>query len=145
MMRPIRSHRLSEWLIASCGIWYIAIGIYFLFLRPTFLPEDLRYLDNSLVELRAKVPGLESWLDHVFTVAGGFMAASGTLIVYVGWVVMPLRLRGIAPLLAIAGSLSLGLMSAVNFALQSDFRWILVAPPAIWAAALLVYIAERRE
>ncbi|WFT80507.1 hypothetical protein QA634_00900 [Methylobacterium sp. CB376] len=30
------------------------------------------------------------------------------------------------------------LMSAVNFAIQSDFRWLLVAPPIVWTFGLLV-------
>jgi hypothetical protein len=145
VVQRIRSHRLSEWLIASCGVWCIAIGLYFIFLRPAFLPEDLRYMGIGLAELQAKVPGLNSWLDNVFTVMGGFMAGGGALIAYLGWVVLPLRLPGIALLLAISGSVSLGLMSAVNFSIQSDFRWVLVAPTAIWVVAIVVYIVERRK
>lgn len=145
MVLRIRSHRLSKWLIASCGVWCIAIGLYFVFLRPAFLPEDLHYMGIGLAELQDKVPGLNGWLDNVFTVMGGFMAGGGALIAYVGWVVLPLRLPGIALLLAISGSLTLGLMSAVNFSIHSDFRWVLVAPPAIWAVAVVVYFMERRE
>ena len=145
VMHRIQPHRLSEWLIAACGVWCIAIGLYFIFLRPTFLPEDLRYMGIGLAELRAKVPGLPIWLENVFTVMGGFMAGTGALMVYVGWVVMPRRLPGVALLLASSGSFTLGLMSAVNFSIHSDFRWVLVAPPAIWAVAVVVYIVERRE
>ena len=58
---------------------------------------------------------------------------------------MPRRLPDIAVLLAISGSLTLGLMSAVNFSIHSDFRWVLVVPPAIWAVAIVAHIVERRE
>ncbi len=40
------------------------------------------------------------------------------------------------------GLLSLVLMSAINFALGSDFRWLLVAPVLVWLAAML--LLERR-
>ena len=36
-----------------------------------------------------------------------------------------------------------GLMSAVNFFLHSDFRWLLVLPLIGWAAAVLLYLAKR--
>ncbi len=38
----------------------------------------------------------------------------------------------------VAGTASVLLMSAVNFAIQSDFRWLLVAPPIVWTFGLLV-------
>ena len=37
----------------------------------------------------------------------------------------------------IAGLLSVVMMSAVNFALASDFRWLLVAPVIFWLAAVI--------
>ena len=37
----------------------------------------------------------------------------------------------------VAGLLSVVLMSAVNFALGSDFRWLLVVPVVLWLAALV--------
>jgi hypothetical protein len=30
------------------------------------------------------------------------------------------------------GALTVGLMSAINFVLHSDFRWLLVLPPIRW-------------
>ncbi len=38
--------------------------------------------------------------------------------------------------MVIAGALTVGLISAVNFAL--DFKWLLVLPPIAWAAGLLL-------
>jgi hypothetical protein len=107
---------VPEWLIVSCGVWHIGLGLYFIFLRPALLPEDLRYMGANLYTLQAAVPRLTEWLGKVFTVVGGFMTGGGALIVYVGWTVMPARLRGTAWVLATAGALTLGLMSAVNFA-----------------------------
>lgn len=75
-------------------------------------------------------PRLAAWLAKVFTVMGGFMAGTGVLIAYLGWKVMPLRTRVMTAALALTGALTLVLMSAVNFALQSDFRWFLALPRA---------------
>jgi hypothetical protein len=44
----------------------------------------------------------------------------------------------------VTGALSVGLMSAVNFALGSDFRWLLAVPAAVWLAAVLLYVRFRR-
>ncbi|MEO6280672.1 hypothetical protein [Roseateles sp.] len=138
MSQPVR-RGAAEWLIAACGAWQVGLGLYFIFVRPALLPEDLRYLGVEPQALKAAVPLLADWLGKVFTVMGGFMAGAGVFIAYFGWEVMPLRPRGAAIALALAGALALGLMSAVNFALHSDFRWLLLMPPIAWAAAVWLY------
>ena len=30
----------------TCGLWLIALGLYFLFLRPALLPEDPKYIGS---------------------------------------------------------------------------------------------------
>ena len=35
-------------------------------------------------------------------------------------------------------------MSATNFALDSDFRWLLLIPVAIWLAGLVLHVMGRR-
>jgi hypothetical protein len=51
------------------------------------------------------------------------------------WAVAP-RTRGQTPHRLGNANNAIGLnVSAVNFALQSDFRWLLVLPPLAWAAA----------
>jgi hypothetical protein len=34
-------------------------------------------------------------------------------------------------------------MSATNFALDSDFKWLLLAPALLWLASLVLYVAGR--
>ena len=102
-------------------------------------------MDADLQALQAAAPRLSGWLDKVFMVMGGFMAGAGALTAYLGWAVMPLRLRGTMAALVSAGALTLGLMSAVNFVLHSDFRWLLALPPIGWAAAVLLYLARNRS
>ena len=89
------------------------------------------------------IPGLESWLKKVFMVMGGFMAGAGVLTVFVATVAMPLRLKGTPWALGTSGAMTVLLMSATNFALHSDFRWLLLLPALVWLAGLVVYLANR--
>lgn len=124
----------------ACGLWLVALGLYFIFLRPPLLPEDTRFIGSSLAQIRAAVPGLEGWLQRVFTVAGGFMASSGLLTLFAASAAMPSRLQGTAWAIALSGLLGVALMSATNFALHSDFRWLLLIPAVVWTTGLVLYL-----
>ena len=100
-------------------------------------------MGTTLEQIRISVPGLEAWLRKVFTVMGGFMAGAGVLTVFVATVAMPRRPKGTAWALAISGALTVALMSATNFALHSDFRWLLLLPALLWLGGLVVYLADR--
>ena len=130
----------STWMILGCGVWLIALGLYFMVLRPPLLPEDPRFMGTTLEQLRLAAPGLEGWLQKVFTVMGGFMAGAGVLTVLVASVAMPARLKGTSWALGLAGALTVALMSATNFALQSDFRWLLLVPAIVWITGLVLFI-----
>ncbi|MFZ5568738.1 MAG: hypothetical protein ACOY95_17295 [Pseudomonadota bacterium] len=93
----------------------------------------------SLEQLRQAAPGLEAWLRVVFTVMGGFMAGSGVLTLFLARRAVPLRLRGTGWAVALAGLLTVVLMCAMNFVLDSDFRWLLLLPALLWAAAVFAY------
>jgi len=134
---------VAGWLFVACGAWLIGLGCYFIFVRPALLPEDLRYAAANLDALQAAAPGIRKWLDLVFTVMGGFMAGAGVLVIYIATCVLPWRLAGALPAMLLAGVLTVGLMSAVNFALESDFRWLLAAPPLAWFAAVWMYAFRR--
>ena len=129
----------------ACGVWLIGLGFYFIVLRPALLPEDTRFIGSSLAQVRAALPGLESWLNHVFAVMGGFIAGTGVLTVFVAWVAMPSGLKGTSWVIALAGVLTVALMSVTNFALNSDFRWLLLAPALVWLAGLVLHVASRRR
>ena len=137
------SRQASRWMLTACGVWLVGLGLYFIFLRPPLLPEDPRFMGSTLEQIRISVPGLEAWLRKVFTVMGGFMAGAGVLTVFVATVAMPLRLKGTAWAIGMSGALTVALMSATNFALQSDFRWLLLLPPLVWFAGLVFYVVNR--
>ena len=119
---------------AACGLWLIALGVYFLVFRPALLPEDPRFIGSSLESIRAAVPGLERWLGHVFNVLGGFMIAAGVMTVLASFHQPAKREPGTLAALSIAGAAGVALMSATNFLLDSDFRWWLLLPALLWLA-----------
>ena len=88
------------------------------------------------------MPGLERWLGHVFKVLGGFMVATGALTVLAAWRWLAKRERGTFAALAVAGAAGVGLMSATNFLLHSDFRWLLLLPALSWLFGLACYLRE---
>lgn len=126
---------LAAGLLGACAVVQVGIGLYFIFARPPLLPEDLRFLalspagDEGLARLRA-------WLDLVFTVMGGQMAAVGALAAALALGAGSARpSSGEVVWVLLAGAASAGLMSGVNFALGSDFRWLLLLPAVLWALA----------
>jgi hypothetical protein len=135
--------KISMWVFIACGIWLVGLGIYFMLLRPGLLPEDPRYIGNSLAEIQAALPGLERWLDRVFGVMGGFMAAAGALTAFLAVTAVPARSPGTGAILALAGLLTVIMMSATNFAIGSDFKWLLLAPALLWIAGVTSYFAKR--
>ncbi len=130
-------------MLTACAVWLIGLGLYFIFLRPPLLPEDPRFMGTSLEQIRLAAPGLEGWLKNVFRVMGGFMAGAGVLMAFVATVVMPLGLKGTGWIIAISGAPTVVLMSAINFALDSDFKWLLLIPVLVWLAGICLHIANR--
>jgi hypothetical protein len=132
----------SSTVLALGGAILMALGLYFVFLRPPLLPEDLRYMGTSLSQLQATLPGLLTWLHRVFWVLGGYMFAAGLLTVYAALTVFRSRAKGAAVVVAVAGLASIGWMAAVNFIIGSDFKWLLLAFAILWAIALGLYRIE---
>lgn len=136
---------VSSWMLIACGVWLVGLGFYFIVLRPPLLQEDLRFMDTSFAQTRMAVPGLERWLEKVFIVLGGFMAGSGVLTIFVAAVAIPMQLKGTTWAIALSGALTVGLMSASNFVLHSDFRWLLLVPALVWLTGLVSHIASTRK
>jgi hypothetical protein len=143
-MEHQRQRSLGVWLFVACGVWLVGLGCYFIFIRPALLPEDLRYTGMSVAALPTAAPRIAQWLDLVFMVMGGFMAGTGALVTYFALQVLPQRPAGALAVMALTGTLTVGLMSAVNFALGSDFKWLLLGPPVLWLAALFSYSGRSR-
>ena len=139
-----KNRRVSSWMLIACGIWLVGLGFYFIALRSPPLPEDLRFMGTTVAQIRAAAPGLEGWLKKVFTVMGGFMAGAGVLTVFVAAIAMPLRLKATSWAIGVSGAITVALMSWTNFVLDSDFKWLLLAPAVAWLLGLASYGAGRR-
>ncbi|MEA9358483.1 hypothetical protein SHI21_19760 [Bacteriovorax sp. PP10] len=133
----------SRWMFSTSGVWLVGLGFYFIAFRPPLLPEDPRFMGASLTEIQTALPGLESWLKKVFIVMGGFMASTGVLILFLASIAIPQRLKGTSWAIALSGALSVLLMSAINFSLHSDFKWMLLVPSIFWTVGFVLYLLDR--
>ena len=139
--------RLSwpEWLLSATAIAIIAIGVFFVIVRPPFLAEDLRYIGASEEALRASAPRLAQWLSLVFRVMGGFIIATGVLLLATVLTAdlsrQPLTLLAVA----IAAAMSLGNMAAVNFLIGSDFKWLILAVAGLWTAGIVAQLMQSKQ
>ena len=139
MLMAIQKPRqsISMFIFIACGIWLIGLGLYFMLLRPSLLPEDLRYMGISPGEIQSAMPGLERWLQRVFTVMGGFMTGAGVLTILVAMNASAAREKWTWIVLALAGLFTVGTMSLTNFQLNSDFKWLLLIPSLLWIIGLV--------
>jgi hypothetical protein len=121
------------------GIILIGMGIYFVFLRPVLLPEDLNYMGTSEVEINNHLPGLTHWLHKVFIVLGGYIAASGSLMLYFGIAKDYQKSILLFMFILISGLTSIVMMTAINFVIDSDFKWLLLLFTTPWIFSVLSY------
>ena len=129
---------LSSTFIVFQGVLFMGLGLYFVFIRPPLLPEDPRFMGASLADIQGAIPGLVIWLSRVFWVMGGFMFATGLLTSYIGSVITSHSTRNTRLVLALASLTSIGWMSTVNFMIDSDFKWLLLAFNLPWILGLIV-------
>ena len=146
-MRNSAVRKFALGLLAGCGVFQIGMGLFFIGLRPTMLPEDERFIGLTLDALAQLSPSLPLWLNRVFVVLGGHIVATGLLIVLTAILLWRHRenLRTAVALTMAAGLASMVLMSAVNFAIHSDFRWLLLLPALAWTVAVLLLAIESRK
>ncbi len=136
---------LSSLFLAGSGILLIGIGFYFLFLRPSLLPEDVRYMGLTPAELQSIEPRIGSWLAHVFRVMGGYITATGVLAVALATTSFRQHHAVAASGAMFGGVASIGWMAIVNFVIDSDFRWFLLAVALVWACSLALFGWELRQ
>jgi hypothetical protein len=130
----------AAWLFGAAGVILIGLGAYFMLARPSLLPEDLRYLQRTAVDIDTAIPRLRRWLRLVFIVLGGYAVSTGTLTVYLAATDLRHAQWSTVVVLAVAGTVSIGVMAVVNFVLHSAFRWLLAAFAAVWIVATLVAV-----
>lgn len=130
----------AAWLFGAGGLALVGIGVFFVALRPALLPEDLRFLGRSQLEIDQFAPRLQAWLRRVFMVLGGQAIAAGSLTIFVAATGVREGRAAAAVALALTGAVSIGLMAAVNFAIRSDFKWSLLSAAGLWLTAVVAAI-----
>ena len=131
--------------LAFGGVILMGMGLYFAFLRPPLLPEDLRYMGASLAQIQTAMPGLGPWLARVFGVLGGYMFATGLLTVYVAATGFRTGKLGAIAVVSVSGLTSIGWMAVTNFVIDSDFKWLLLTFTLPWVVALALALPRSRR
>ena len=129
----------SASLLAVGGLLLVAMGIYFVFMRPPLLPEDLRYMQTNLSVINNSATGLSSWLQKVFWVMGSYIFTTGFLTIFIAVTSFRKRAPGAFIIITIAGISSISIMTVVNFMIGSDFKWVLLTFTLPWIIALILY------
>ncbi len=106
---------ISSDLLLLFGIMLVIVGAYFWFIRPPFLPQDLRYLATLPAKIDAAAPNLKTWLGYVFRVLGGYDVASGILRIALAGTSYGEHRASAAIAAAAAGAASIGLMTWSTF------------------------------
>ena len=135
----------SSIVLIMAGVALIGVGLYFILLRPPLLPEDVRYLALPTSQLDILRPRLELWLTHVFRVMGGYVLATGVLAVTLAATAFRAHQNGAAIGALFGGAASIGWMAAVNFMINSDFKWVLLGMALLWACSLVLFWFESAD
>ena len=129
----------SASILAFGGFLLLAMGVYFIFIRPPLLPEDLRYMKITSPMEQDKMQGLQMWLRKVFWVMGSYIFTTGLLTIFMAFTSFQTRTRGTFGIVLLSGISSIGAMTVVNFIIGSDFKWILLIFTLPWVISLILY------
>ena len=127
------------------GLILVGMGSYFIFLRPALLPEDLTYMGANHFDITEAMPGITGWLNKVFSVLGGYIIAAGLLIANIGLIEDQRRSTVSFVFLLLAGVSSIGLMTVINFIIDSDFKWLLLSFTLPWTFSLFTFYRPLKQ
>lgn len=139
-----RKANYSACLLGVYGAILLGIGIFFVLFRPALLPEDIKFMELSELQLQTFKEHSAPWLKQVFRVLGGYIFSSGTLFIYLAYKPFRMFESGSWTVAFIAGLSSIGIMTAVNFKIGSDFKWLLVLLSLIWMSSLILNLIAKR-
>lgn len=141
-MNESKPWKPSSIVLTIAGVCLSGVGLYFILLRPPLLPEDVRYLALPAAQLDTVRPRLELWLTQVFRVMGGYVLATGVLAVTLAVTAFRAHQKGAAIGVLIGGAASIGWMAAINFLIDSDFKWVLLGMALLWTFSLVLFWRE---
>jgi hypothetical protein len=129
--------------LTMAGFLLIVLGLYFIFLRPSLLTEDIRFMHSSLSDIKKNIPGLFIWLQKVFLVMGFYILSTGVLTIYIAQTTFHKRIFSTFLIVLFTCFSSIGAMVIVNFMLDSDFKWILLLFTVPWIISLILYMLRK--
>lgn len=129
----------SSSILAFGGFLLVAIGVYFVFLRPPLLPEDYKFIGTTSAIIQENIPQLSGWLQKVFWVMGCFIFTTGLLTIFIALTSFRKRTHGAYNIVAVSGISSIGFMTIINFIIDSEFKITLLAFALLWIIALILY------
>lgn len=88
---------------------------------------------------------LELWLTHVFRVMGGYVLATGVLIGHIGRGVISSAFDARRHRRADRRRCLDRLDGVVNFLIDPNFKWVLLAMALLWAASLVLFWVEKPD
>ena len=133
----------SATVLLLTGLIMAVMGLYFIFFRPPLLPEDVSYMGTTMPYVNKYIPTLLTWLQKVFWVLGGYIFTSGLLISYISFTSFRQRTNGVLGIITLAGISSIGSMAAINFLIDSNFKWLLLSFSMLWAIAIILYLFHK--
>lgn len=124
------------------GVLTLAVGVYFLVLRPALLPEDIRYTG---IDPNSLTPAFIDWLGIVFSTWGGFLAGFGVTVLGVGVFMLSGRAVWLYLGAAIGVLIAFGRFLLSNIIINSDSLWLIASlfVLAIVLSILLLVAAVR--
>jgi hypothetical protein len=127
------------------GVTLMGMGLYFVILRPPMLSEDLKFIQTNATTINDELPGLLIWLRMVFIVLGGYTFASGAFFSYFSIYQGNKQTNAGFITIIVTGVSSVGLMTAVNFMIDSDFKWLLLLFNVPWLTNLVLANPFRKK
>ncbi len=94
------------------------------------VPDELKDAADAIV-----------WAEHI-RVLGGYALATGVLLIALALTAFRSRQPIAVAGALVGGAPAIGLMSVVNFMIDSDFKWPLFACALVWALSLIMYRFE---
>lgn len=129
---------LSGGLLTILGVLAFGTGVYFLAIRPTFLPEDIRFTGID----EATLPqAFLDWLGIVFRTWGGFITGFGIVITGIGIATFSGDARWLRYGTAAGILLAFGRFAYSNVIISGDYLIFIASMfvVALIAAALLLW------
>ncbi|MGQ4274198.1 hypothetical protein [Terrihabitans sp. B22-R8] len=134
-------NRLTGGLLTILGVLALGTGIYFLGIRPTLLPEDIRFTGIDAATLPQ--PFLD-WLGIVFRTWGGFITGFGIVIIGIGFATFVGDTKWLRYGTAAGILVAFGRFAYSNVVISGDYLIFIASMfvVALIAAALLLWRAE---